>query len=302
MKNELSILIPVYNEVCTALVTRLGSLCERRRRRHPSFMYEIIVADDASSIRACVEANKVINVLRNCRFIAKDTNTGSAATRNFLARESCYRWLLFLDCDMQIGSDDFIDRYAENDNIGVVNGGIAVGRGPEGNLRFLYEKREEKRHTAELREQQPYRSFRSTNFLIERSLMLRCPFDERFKKSGYEDVSLGKKLRNERIPIYHIDNPTLMVAFEDNPTYMDKIDRSLQTLYTFRNDLRGYSRMLNIVRGIHVPGVHWAIRLFHRLFGSLERRHLCGNRPSLRVFDLYRLGYYLNQEDGNPTL
>lgn len=297
MKNELSILIPVYNETCVDLVRRLVVLCHQRTYRVTSFKYEIIVADDASPDRQCVADNEVINRIAHCRFIARETNSGSAAMRNFLGEESRYEWLLFLDCDMQIVSDQFLDAYLDYEHdYGVVNGGIAIGGSKEEyghNLRYLYEKREEAAHCAEQRGIQPYREFRSTNFLMRRDVMLSCQFDERFKKSGYEDVAFGKALKKANVPIWHIDNPTMMVDFEDNARFMDKIDRSLHTLHTFRNELRGYSRMISIESGIHVGMVKVAIRLWHRLFGGLERRNLCGRHPKLFVFDLYRLGYYI---------
>ena len=104
---------------------------------------------------------------------------------------------------------------------------------------------------------------------------------------------LGKSLKTAHVDITHIDNPTVMIDFEDNAKYMDKIDRSLETLHLFRNDLRGYSRMLNIENGIHQKWVKGIIRLWHKLFGRLERKNLCSHHPILKVFDLYRLGYYL---------
>jgi hypothetical protein len=213
--------------------------------------------------------------------------------RNFLARESKYRWLLFLDCDMDIEDDQFIRRYLQGDHRGVVNGGIAIGMGDKGNLRFLYETESAPRHTASERNKRPYQSFRSANFLIEREVMLDCPFDERFKKSGYEDVMLGKQLRKKSVKILHIDNPNVMTDFESNPAYVSKIERSLRTLYQFRDELRGYSQLLTLAGGIHLAPVRSAIRLWHRLFGSLERRNLCGNHPSLRLFKLYKLGYFM---------
>jgi glycosyltransferase involved in cell wall biosynthesis len=296
MKHELSILIPVYNTVCTGIVERLSMQCQRIAADDGSFRYEIIVADDASPRKDCIEANKSIGAMPNCRYIVKAENTGSAATRNFLAREARYEWLLFLDCDMEIVHPGFIRRYLDTEAVGVINGGISIGNGCSQNLRFLYEKESEPFHTAEQRRRRPYQSFRSTNFIIERKSMLACPFDERFTRSGYEDVMLGKELRRHNIPITHIDNPTLMTDFETNPDYIAKIERSLHTLFRFREELRGYSRLLTLVDGIHVGVVKTAIRLWHRLFGTLERRNLCGRRPSLTVFKLYRLGYYLNLE------
>ena len=84
-----------------------------------------------------------------------------------------------------------------------------------------------------------------------------------------------------------------MTKFESNPDYVTKIERSLRTLYQFRDDLRGYSRLLTFVSGIHIPLILSLIRLWHRLFRKAERRNLCGSRPSLLVFKFYRLGYYL---------
>ena len=292
MKNELSILIPVYNDVCTDIVSKLLSLCKRRAQRQTSFLYEIIVADDASPIHSTTEANAAINNMDNCRFVVKEQNSGSAATRNFLAWESKYEWLLFLDCDMQIADEDFIDRYMDDDHQGVVNGGIAIGQGPKGNLRFRYEKACEEQHTADRRQARPYQSFRSTNFLIERNVMLSNPFDERFQKSGYEDVMFGKQLKDAHIPVTHIDNPTLMVDFEENTAYMDKIDRSLLTLCRFRSELRGFSKIITAEENVHLGIVKYIVRLWHRLFGSIERRNLCGQHPHLKVFNIYRLGYY----------
>lgn len=289
MKSELSILIPVYNGDCRRQVEVLSGQAEAIG----GLRYEIIVADDGSPDRSCVELCREVERWPHCRFIDRGVNSGSAATRNFLARESKYKWLLFLDCDMEIESDRFILRYLEGDHQGVVNGGIAIGAGDKSNLRYLYETESAPHHTAEERNKRPYQSFRSANFLIERKVMLDCPFDERFKKSGYEDVMLGKQLRKKSVRMLHIDNPNVMTDFESNSAYVSKIERSLRTLCQFRDELRGYSQLLTLVGGIHLAPVRWVIRLWHRLFGALERRNLCGSHPSLRVFKLYKLGYFM---------
>ena len=293
-KNEISILLPVYNEACVDIVRRLAAMCENERARRPDFTYEILVADDASPCVSSIEQNRQINTIPHCTFIEKERNTGSAATRNFLAQKSQYQWLLFLDCDMQIVSQDFLARYLDCASDGVVNGGICIKEGDTQNLRCLYETHCAPMHHYTKRSERPYQSFRSTNFMIERSLMISHPFDERFKKSGYEDVMFGKTLKEHRIRITHIDNPTMMVDFESNACYVEKIERSLRTLYSFRDELRGYSRMLTIVNGIHIKQVLTLIRCWHRLFGALERRILCGKHPVLAVFNLYRLGYYIS--------
>ena len=115
-----------------------------------------------------------------------------------------------------------------------------------------------------------------------------------YQKSGYEDVLFGKHLKHSNAAILHIDNPVTMTEFETNPDYVLKTERNLRTLYQFRSDLRGYSRLLTLVSGIHISAILWLMRLWHRMFGAIERRNLCGSRPYLLFFKLYRLGYYLS--------
>jgi glycosyltransferase involved in cell wall biosynthesis len=293
MKHELSILIPVYNDDCTRLATQLS----RQAEAIEGLTYEILAADDCSPDREAVAPNHAVNELPNGRYIERKQNVGSAANRNLLARESLYEWLLFIDCDQDILDDNFLLRYlTDNDDADVIMGGIAIGGDEQAlrtNLRYRYEKQSEPLHTAANRSQRPYQSFRSCNFLIRRETLLGCPFDERFQKSGYEDVLLGKQLKAAHAVMRHIDNPVTMTRYEDNPDYMNKVERSLRTLHTFRADLKGYSRLLTMADGIHLGVVRRLLTLCFRLFGPLVRRRLCGPHPNLRLFQLYRLGYYL---------
>ena len=290
-KKELSVLIPNYNNVCVGLVKTLQQQAEAL-----GIDYEILVADDASPQMDTIQQNKAINILPHCRYIVKEANTGSAATRNYLCTQSKYHWLLFLDCDITIPDDLFLKRYVTDEHVGVVNGGISITDDDSlrHNLRYLYEKDAEPAHTAEKRQANKYHEFRSTNFLIERKVFGVCSFDERFTRSGYEDVLFGKMLKQQQIPVTHIDNPVMMTEFESNAVYVTKIERSMRTLHKFRHELRGYSRILTFDSGIHIAIVRWLIRLWHLVFGSLERRNLCGKRPWLKLFNLYRMGYYLN--------
>jgi len=289
-KKELSILIPVYNSSCLNLVKALQNQADEL-----PIKYEIIVADDASPMAELSAPNEAINAWPHCRYIKKEQNTGSAATRNFLAQQSTFEWLLFLDCDIVLPDNEFLRRYVYDTHTGVVNGGICIKENPalDNNLRYIYEKDAEPLHTAEMRQNMKYKEFRSTNFLISRKDILRCPFDERFKMSGYEDVLFGKHLKQAGIDIWHINNPVMMEEFENNPDYIAKTERNLRTLYIFRKELKGYSRLLTFVNSIHIPLILSLIRCWHKVFGSWEKKLLSGKRPSLQVFTLYRLGYYL---------
>lgn len=287
---SLSVLIPTYNYICVVLVKQLLPLLQAA-----DIQYEIIVADDGSTDEETIAANRAINQFPSCRFIECQTNIGRAAIRNFLAKEALYTYLLYIDSDMSVLSDQYIRRYLQTDNATVINGGVTINKmNDNSNLRYLYEKSEEPHHTTAERLLRPYQHLHTANLFIRRDIMLQHPFDERFRHYGYEDVLLGKTLRQHHVPIQHIDNPIGFSTYETNSVFVAKTEEGLRTLHTFQNDLRGYSRMLTFVSGIHLSIVKNLIRLWHRLFGPLERRWLCGPHPNLTIFKLYRLGYYLS--------
>ncbi len=281
---ELSILIPTYNSQCVDLVKRLLQLCQ-----NTELTFEIIVADDGSEDTS---ANESINLLPHCTYIVKDKNEGSAATRNFLARQSHHEWLLFLDSDISIMQEDFIKRYLScNYHSDLINGGINVDGCHPDNIRWRYEKDAELCHNAISRQKQGYKEFRTTNFMIRRDVMLRIPFDERFTASGYEDVFYGKQLEQANVSILHIDNPVTMTSFEDNETFMKKTERNLRTLYRFRNELQDYSGIITWSSRL-IPSCFW--RFIFRHMQKRLRQHLCSQEPNLFIFNLYRLGYFLS--------
>ncbi len=288
---SLSVLIPAYNCCCLPLVEQL-----HRQLEQAAIPYEIIVGDDGSTDTTTIQSNQPINTLSHCRYIVRTENTGRAVIRNFLAQTAQYEFLLLIDSDMSVVSESFIQNYLAAECQTVVDGGIIVCGDPDdlkGNLRYLYEKAEEPHHTVSERQRSPHQHIHTANLLIRRDLMLQYPFDNRFRHYGYEDVLLGKTLHQHHVPILHIDNPLGMCTFETNAAFVAKTEEGLRTLYTFRKELRGYSRLLTFVSGIHLAIVKNIIRFWHQVFNKAERRNLCGSRPSLWVFKLYRLGYFL---------
>lgn len=287
----LSILIPTYNDLCVNLVDEL-----RQQAEQTGIAFEILVADDGSTDTDIIRENSEITQWEHCHYLRQAENIGRAAIRNFLAKEAHYDWLLFIDSDMSMVRTDYLSEYISMEGADVIDGGVAIGGDADalkGNLRYRYEKAAEHEHTVEIRQQNPYRDFHTANFLIRRDLMLTHPFDERFRYYGYEDVLFGKQLRGDHIAITHIDNPMGFCTFESNPDFVAKTEEGLRTLRQFRDELRGYSRLITLVEGIHLPIISSLIRCWHRLFGKWERKNLCGSHPSLRLFSLYKLGYFL---------
>lgn len=289
----LSILLPEYNVNCVRLVEHLHRLCSAVE----GLDFEIVVLDDASEDKNIVAANTAINNIDHCSFIRSEENRGSGGVRNDLSRCARYEWLLFMDCDVTIPQTSFIRNYIavirQSDTPCVINGGIVIGSTAvdlHGNIRYMYEKAEEQNHNALNRSKNPYKAFRSTNFVIHRDIMTAHPFDERFRR--YEDVMLGKVLCEQNIEIKHIDNPVMMSNFESNTEFINKVERSLQVLFEFRKELDGYSPIITLTRRLRL--LLPAVRLWHKLFGAREKANLLSSSPMLIVMRLYQLGYYVS--------
>ncbi len=297
MKEQLSILLPTYNCRCVELVQELHRQCEEE---HAHLDYEIIVADDGSSQQSFVQENKVIETLPHVRYLIRKDNTGRAAVRNFLVTQARYEWLLFIDGDLTLHAPHFIKDYQQAPGE-VVVGGLQIADNDNrwhDNLRYRYEKRCEQSHDAAHRQRQASKEFRTTNFLIARHIMQECPFDEHFRHYGYEDVLLGKSISDKGYPINHINNPILLDDFEDNYHYLLKVEESCRTLYTFHHELKGYSTLIDWTRRIRLlsPLIRW----IYPLLSLHIKSRLTGNKPSIFLFNMYKLIYYTHLNEPTP--
>lgn len=292
----LSILIPTYNSDCVQLVSALSAQVQAIE----GLDCEIVVSDDGSTRTDIMEHNRQVSTMPMVRYVEQSKNLGRAAHRNLLAGMAKHPWLLFIDSHMAVRDDSFVRRYVEQIEARageefVCHGGYETVPPPEGrqSLRYIYEKKYTDGHTASVRQQHEHQEFHTCNFLVPHSVMLRYPFDERLRGYGYEDVLWGKVLSEAAVPVCHIDNALFFDRFESNESYMLKTEEALRSLHDMSGQMRGYSRLLALsdkLRRWHLSG---AVRLWHRLTGGMERRHLCGQRPTLLVFNLYRLGYLL---------
>ena len=294
MITQLSILIPVYNDVAAPLVDEL----RRQAEAVPGLEYEIVVFDDGSTDASVIKQNEAACALPHCRYVKTERHASRSAMRNDMARQGRYEWHLMLDARVSPVRGDFIRRYLDSGAregeavIGgiTVDGGAETGRLYRENLRFRYEKHEEKNHSLEARRKRPYASLRTTNFFHHRSVLERVPYDERVKTYGYEDVLLGKALQEAGVGVLHIDNPVAYTSFEDNARYLGKLDEALSTLHAFAPELQGYSPLLALCSWLRRAGLLPVVRLVHRLCGGRVRKMLAGRRPLLLLLKFYKVG------------
>lgn len=296
----LSILLPSYNNKCYTLAQELQRQCEEyfASTKQEKEGYEVIVADDGSRDQVKVIHNLRINELPNCRYIRRHENVGRAAIRNFLASEAKGDMLLFMDSDVEIVRQDFIRAYMEamkeNAGIDIIDGGVTVtGPSLPHNLRYIYEKKSEPMHTAELRNKDCFQHFHTANIILRRHVMDKCRYDESLHRYGYEDILFGKRLAEAGFSVLHIDNPVGLGTFEANSIFLRKTRDAMLTLREKEADLRGYSHLLDVKDRLESIHMLWAVRLFHRLSHSFMERQLCGKSPSLLLFNVWKLGEYV---------
>ena len=303
---DLSILLPSYNNVCVSLVQVLQRQADALSGKlDKPFRYEIIVADDGSTDAACIDANRVIGDMLHCRYLRMEQNVGRAQIRNVLITESRGDYVLLIDSDLFLCDDNYLYKYATS-TAEVVYGGTRIGgegfamvdnkantENLKGNLRYIYEKKAEPSHRAAFRQLRPNQEISVCNLYARRDIMEAHPFDSRFKAYGYEDVLFGKRLAESGIEVTHIDNPVLINEFESNSVFVKKTEEAILTLCRFEQDLEGYSNLKTKVStlGRYIPLS--LFRLWHRIMKNKEKRNLTGSKPSLLLFKLYKLGFFL---------
>lgn len=287
----LSILIPTYNYDCTKLANdlyRLSSTIDDE--------VEIVVVDDCSPNMEIVEALKRLEEIPICRRIRLSRNIGRSAIRNYLTKQARGEWLLYLVSDGGMVHDDFLRRYWEVRNKAmVIEGSIVVPEkcpSPNQSLSYYYEKSAEPRFTAKERNKKPYACFKTFNFMARREVMLRIPFNEQFRRYGYEDILFGRHLQIQEVPILHIDNPLRNMGIEPNESFLNKVAEANTTLIEFYKDLRFNSRIIQSYEKLKKWHLEPFVRNLFKLVQPLIRHNLLSPRPSIFLFSCYKLGNF----------
>lgn len=285
---------------------------------------EIIFADDGSGDATARRRNAIIAQLPYCQYIERPKNVGRSAIRNFLAHTAHYSHLIFLDGDVAIKRGNFVQTYlAHRNDADVIIGTLHFSRMQvacdtaediightkrakeetkkttepvlyDDNLKYRYEQQFLAKHPVKKRMQQPYASFRTTNFMVRRNLLLAYPFDETFHEYGYEDTLFGKQLKEHGATLIHLDNAATIADYEDNATFVAKTEESLRTLAAHAHQLQGYSTLLQTVNKLKRLHLQPLIAFVFKLFKGLLHKNLCSNSPSVFLFNVYKLGYYIN--------
>ncbi len=294
---RISILIPTYAYAPLELVGELAGMCKSSPLCEA---YEICVIDDGSGNDATIRAAEAINRMPCCRFTALPNHAGKSALLNKAAAMAKYPLLLLIDSDARMHSAGFITDYLKASEMhpeSVICGGVYTS--PESatrsnQLRYRYERAATKYNMASVRQLHPYSRFTTFNVLLPKKVIREVPFDESLSRYGYEDTLFGLQLEQHGIPVVHIDNPLTHTGIDDNAAFLSKTETALCNLSMLGSVYQQSVTLSATAMRFRQYGLAPLVRLFHSMFGNYERRNLLGNRPSLFLFKLYKLGYFLS--------
>jgi glycosyltransferase involved in cell wall biosynthesis len=302
----LSILIPVYNFNIVPLVNAL-----HRQATRAAVPFEIILLDDCSS-ELLRDQNKDVSHLPFVRFHELDKNIGRASIRNRLAEMAEYSSLLFMDCDSEVPSDQYIDRYLPycGKELVVCGGRTYKPDPPEEHeflLRWLYGIRKEQKPDT-IRKRSPYRSFMTNNFLISKTIMLQIQFDESIVQYGHEDTLFGLELKKREVSVIHIQNPLVHIGLEISWEFIRKTSEGIENLVMLlhkgkilRNDIKDIRllKTYEFMGKFHLVGLYL---FFYEFISNSVMRNLLGSNPTIFAFDLYKLSVFSNLIKKNRAL
>ena len=303
----LSILIPIYNYNAVHLVRSL-----HRQATTLDTVFEILLLDDASDNTSSREENAVLKELSNTKLIELPIKAGRAVARNFLAGQSQYDYLLFLDCDSEPVDNLFIQRYipyCKGEDV-VVCGGTAYKSTPPERTRYLrwvYGTRSETKSAKE-RNKRPNTKFSTFNFLIAKKLFWSIRFNELLKNYGHEDTLFGFELRKRNCVIQHIDNPLYHTGIDETEVYLEKTREGVENLKILLDKYPDHDLLIKDIRLLRVYTIINKLELTRLFYFNyfIFRRFMVWNFnsrfPNLFLFNVYKLNYlcflkYYNTND-----
>ncbi len=293
----LSVCIPVFNNNVERLVKALYF-----QKSKLKYIVEIIVIDDVSET-SFKEHNRELGKFID-KYVELDENIGRARIRNLFLHYATKPNLLFIDSDAIIDNSGFLGLYIEslktNNESVVMGGGIYSAQKPDRNmlLRWRYG-REVESKPAEIRRENPYKSFITKNFIIPREVLRRVPFNESVTGYGHEDTLMGYELKKANVRIVHIDNGVVNNDLDTNEEFLYKSREAVKSLFKVLDIVKGDDefikdiRLLVTVRKLYKVKLQIPVYYILNLFLPVMKFYILKIWPGLFTFSLYKLYYAL---------
>lgn len=294
----LSILIPTYNYNVYSLVTELKSQADAL-----GIAYEILVQDDASTF--FLQENTEINLLQHCSYTLNHENLGRGNNINLLNNRAKFDYVLIMEADAFPEKKDYLQHLIAsiNPETQVLFGGVTYpNEKPEKDklLRWKYGNERESIPLSE-RLKNPYHFVFTWNLLLKKELLSNYHFPYNVKDYGYEDVVFIKQLKENNIPVQHIENRLVHFNTETSLTFIEKTEKAITTLHQLILDKKLELNDTKIGTAFNIITFLQLDIVTRMLFKKLSKQmiaNLSSSHPSLIVLDLYKLGYFclLNQK------
>ncbi len=289
----ISICIPFYNYPNEALLKGLIN-----QIRKADFEHELIVIDDCSAESNRLNIDQFGSALK---YVQLEENIGRSRIRNLFLKYAKHPYLLFLDGDSELVSDQFLSRYEEilrkQEDVSVICGRSIYPKEVPAlkyRLRWMYGNQTESK-SAQERNKQPYASFMTNNLVLKAELLKRIPFEEKLEGYGHEDTLMGFRLKAAKIPVMHIDNPVLNAQPDKNSVFLSKTSQALSNLLEIQNSLDNsdhFIAQVKILRWLQFSKklkLNSLLSLLEGLIGNTIRKKLEAQGGGLKLFAFWKL-------------
>lgn len=289
----ISVCIPIYNTDVTKLVTDLHLQCEAL-----DAPYEILLIDDASDL-SFQTINKELSKLENVHYEELPVNISRAKIRNLFPQKAAHPYLIYIDNDAQVCSSHYISTYIKMRSPGIVcYGGCEYlpCKESQHSLRWLFGIHREA-ISIETRKEHPDQYFSTFNFMIDKRVLLLTPFDESIQEYGYEDVVFHTEIIKQGHHITQVNNPLIHTGIISNDEFLKRTESALENLYLLQESENDKVDLTETVKLLKTKSKIDRLRLTRLVSFSFQLlkksfiKNLLGNKPSLFILDLYKLGY-----------
>lgn len=290
----ISVLIPVYNFDIRLLIKSLY-----QQLLETNLPFEILCFDDGSQEKFR-QLNEQVNSYASAhiRYEVLPENIGRARIRNALAKAAQFPYLLFMDCDSGIVSEQYIQTYLTHlQSNTVLYGGRCYAPTPpdRSTLRFHWHYGTHREQIPpEIRRQQPYYAFMTNNFLIPKAVFDQIRFDERLRLYGHEDTLFGLELEKRGIPILHLENALEHLGLEERDIFLEKTAQGITNLaFIAKENPMLQTRLLNTYKNMKKRGLLPFATIILEVMKPYILKKLKADQPDLRWFDLYKLRLFI---------
>ncbi len=291
----ISVLIPIYNFDIRPLVAELYE--ELTELNVP---FEIRCYDDGSYFDFKMN-NQRVAAYPYVVYQELPENIGRSKIRNQLGRDAQHPYLLFLDCDSQCAKTNFIQTYLNHkeENTVLCGGTSYAAETPHNVNLILHWAYGVQREMTPLqkRVKKPYKSFKSNNFFIPKSVFLSILFDESIIGYGHEDTLFGVELKSRNIKVVQIDNPVHHLGLKSTHHFLESAHHAVQSLATLmtQGKIDSSVKLVKAYKSLTMLGLKHQVkkRLVRKRNYYINQLH--SNHPDLKKLDKLKLLWLMEE-------